>query len=396
MQVNPTNFGDYLSRARFDNCGDKYERPFGHYLAGTFPNCERFWRVFVVPMTKRILEYPDALDCEEIRPRQSVAEVLEDIAAAHYSMFFNLVVAHLHLEERHLYSHESIYVHLGSACDLAARVLTLWYLTRLECRGQESGVFQKLAEEEFVRKATEAYRDYEDPTDYYLKRRRTQPLRLTCSENDLLHEYVSDSLQAPELWREYVTVRDRVKTYRNVVVHDVRMGRHEILGRYLVPKLSQITNYRTWRQVAAVADKPGIVEAHFRESYDQATESVALLEATLDEVWDKLIADFVDEFYCRDGIELRKRFDMRFSDEPKLSLAVKHFVETLAEAPGPSEVVQGHEPVSASGIHTGGGSATWSSASPEFREPGPGAADPAIGWKGLEIEPSSRETDESG
>jgi hypothetical protein len=40
MQVDPDTFREYLAQATFDNCGDKFEREYGHYVADTFPNYE--------------------------------------------------------------------------------------------------------------------------------------------------------------------------------------------------------------------------------------------------------------------------------------------------------------------------------------------------------------------
>ena len=126
MDVDPDAFDRLLSQTSFASNGDGNEQKYARYLSETFPNCERFWQVFVVPLTGRIEGGPEKL-IPNIRFRQSVKPALEDIASAHYSMFMHLAYAHVHLEREAVPSFlEAIYVHLASACDLAETVLGKW------------------------------------------------------------------------------------------------------------------------------------------------------------------------------------------------------------------------------------------------------------------------------
>ena len=60
MQVEREKFEKFLGDISFRLNGDGYERDWGDLLSRDFPNCERFWRVFVTPLTDRIKGYPDA------------------------------------------------------------------------------------------------------------------------------------------------------------------------------------------------------------------------------------------------------------------------------------------------------------------------------------------------
>jgi hypothetical protein len=331
-------------------------------------------------MTQRIEEYP-GLNCGDIRPREDATPVLQDIASAHYSMFINLVFAHLHLEDQRLYSHEDIYIHLASACELADRVLGMWYLARLKCQKEKSEAFSQPSWEEAlevlvkVGKGLKEY--YEDLVEYYLNHRRTQSIYFLPSENDLVHEY----LEVLEYEGNYEKVRDDTKAYRNRIVHDVRIGRYldTAEGTYRVPKVEKISDYKTWRAVAEVADETEVIERDFTEAYSQAEERIRLLETTLHDVWDVLIEDFLDEFYSDARDDLRQMFDVEFSDESEVDfLEIKARVSPIQRQPSEDFEIRG------SGVPPGPGSATWTTDSSERCGTDSGAADPSSHGRGWE------------
>jgi hypothetical protein len=370
MQVDPDTFRDCLEQATFDNCGDKFEQKYGHYVADTFPNCERFWRLFVIPMTQRIEEYP-GLNCGDIRPREGAHPVLQDIASAHYSMFLNLVFAHLHLEQldSQLYSHEDFYVHLATACELADRVLGLVHLTLLDCRGQQSEKFRELDQEEFLERALDWFEDeYEDPVSLYFQKGFVPWLRLH-SRDDLVEEYLGQS----DVRKQYVTLRQNIRQFRNVIVHDVRVGRIRASDEItVVPKPKHVPKYRAWRDVEKAADNPQKVEKHFADPLEQAVEDIRSIESILNEIWEKLIEDLLDEFYSDARDDLRQMFDVEFSDESEVdSLEIKALVSPIQKQPSEDFEIRG------SGVPPGPGSATWTTDSSEQSETDFGAADPS-------------------
>ncbi len=116
MKVDPLTFHKYLAQVSFKYNGDGYEQKLGHFTTKDFPNCQKYWQLFVVPITKRIESYPNALS-RDIRFRNVIDTQLQDVSSVHYSAFLNLIYAHVHLEVKMLSSLEDFYVHLGSACD---------------------------------------------------------------------------------------------------------------------------------------------------------------------------------------------------------------------------------------------------------------------------------------
>lgn len=168
MKVNLREFEEYLKQFTFAEHGDRFEQFYGHHLSDNFPNCERFWRLFVVPMTKRVESYPSAV-LRTIELRESISPFIEDIANANYSMYINLVFAHVHLETRMLSSLEDIYVHLGTTCDLAEAVLERWYFLLLQCRGGKPHLLDGLNRDDFLNKAREWYDNhYPEVYKHYL------------------------------------------------------------------------------------------------------------------------------------------------------------------------------------------------------------------------------------
>jgi hypothetical protein len=121
--------------------GDENERKYGILLSENFANCERFWKLFVVPLTNRIQGPPVDID-DFIRFKPWTDPSLENIAIAHYSIFMNLVYAHLHLPHPMPSSIENFYVHLASTCDLVESFLTKSYLVLLDCRNRKTEILQ--------------------------------------------------------------------------------------------------------------------------------------------------------------------------------------------------------------------------------------------------------------
>jgi hypothetical protein len=374
IQVDGARLEASLRKFTFQAHGDRFERQFGHYVVRRFPNCEGFWQVFVVPLTQRITSPRDNPDW--IRFREGPDNRLEDMAMAHYSMFFHLAYAHLHCDAPRESSFEDIYVHLVSACDLASRILGNWYLILLECRGARSAVFEDLSREDFLQRAGAWYDDYyEDTRKYYLSKGRTRAIRLV-TEKDLLREYLGEN----QHWPDYRHQTDLIRTYRNVIVHDIRLGR--IIPRdaeaddYLVPKPEQIQKgrYRSWREVAEVADDQTIVSQHFGERYKLARASLSDLECVLNGVWDKLIEDLVEEFYSSERAALREKFDIELTDTAS---PIRAFVTAALDyPPGPSEAFEAGFATASPAMFSGrasdiaptGGSAVWG-------DTGPGSAD---------------------
>jgi hypothetical protein len=321
MKFNPATLPQYLQYTTHKEHGDRFEREYGHFLMDNFPNCEVFWKKFVVPFTKRIEGYPNQI-IQSTEVRQGIDSRIEDIANSHYSMFLNLVFAHLHLETKTLSSLESIYTHLGSACDLVEMTLEKWYFLLLICQGKESKVLQGLSRDEFLEEVGKWYDEkYSSLYQYYLSRGKNPPIDL-ISSSDILVEYLGKQ----SVYRKnYMTHSQIIRQFRNVIVHDVKVARiiNETLGESLIPKPKVIGKYRSWRNVLAVANNKERIYADFAEPYQQAKDDLITLERILDDIWEILVKDFEGEFYSANSDALRKMYDIEFSSEGPIVLNIK-------------------------------------------------------------------------
>ena len=340
MKVNPTLFPEYLKRVSYKEYGDRFEREYGNYLINYFPNCERFWRIFVVPCTERIEGQPNTIT-PKINLRANINPEIEDIANTHYSMFMNFAFAHLHLEIKSPSSLENIYTHLGTICDLAESVIEKWHFLYLKLQNKESKVLQGLTRDEFLKKAGELYDErYSGWYQYYLQKGKSPPINL-ISRADTLLEYLGDNSQAR---KKYKTHSQFIRQMRNVIVHDVRVARIVVNdGQILIPKPKVIAQYRSWRDVAAVINDKARIARDFAEQYQQATEDVEGLEQVLNEIWEILIENIEGEVYSKVRSSLRDMLYIEFSADSPLILN--------SEGKPTNEIPQFPRP---SGTYTGG------------------------------------------
>lgn len=297
---------DIISKTHFANDGDIYERVYWTFFKERFPNCETFWRYFVVPFTKRIeIEIKDPN--ERIRPREGISEDIKDVASFHYSMFLNLIYSYDHLQNFRLSSFEDFYTHLGSACDLAEEFLLKTYLLILECRCQKSVILQHLKKEDFLKLAEDWYdHNYLKVYENYLKKGKPPPIKLP-SRQDILDEY----FQGLENWKEYKRHTQKVREYRNIIVHDVQIGKIISLGGVpLVPKKEKIQDYKKWSYVFAVQQDIQKLKNDFINMKEQMILDIGSLEIILNNLWIKPISDLRKLFFDDKNKILLKKYNI--------------------------------------------------------------------------------------
>jgi hypothetical protein len=310
MQITLNTLRRFLDSGSFQTNGDNYEREFGRLLAGQFPNCERFWKFFVVPLTERMRGYPVAL-FKNIGYRQGMNHDLEDIAATHYSMFMHLVYAHINLQQPTLSALEDFYVHLASACDLVETFLEKSYLLLLQCRGEQSQLLQRLTRDEFLQLAAKWYdENYLTVYGHYLSKGKFRSMPLP-SRPLLIKEFVKDYLGQASLWKDYDGHSRAIRELRNVIVHDVQLGRFVVDDKIFIPRPKVIQNYRTWRQVFAVVDDQNKFYRDFAEWSQQMKEDLDLLQSILNRIWELVITEVNLEFYQEDKTLLRHLYQVQ-------------------------------------------------------------------------------------
>lgn len=308
IKVTPNVLDNLLRQASFQFNGDSYEKNFGGLVVQRFPNCELFWKLFVVPLTERISDYPNALT-DQIRPRQGVDPQLEDIANTNYTTFLNLVYAHIHLQTDMLSSLEDFYAHLGSTCDLVETFLERWFFLLIKCRGEKCKTLQQLSRDDFIQMAGEWYDNaYLNLYEHYLSKGKSIPINIPSRKN-VIKELFIKYLNNDNLRKQYIEFSQSIRQFRNVVIHDVQVGRLvDNSGNIYIPRPKAISNYKTWRQVFGVAGNMKTINCDFRPKKQQMESDIIELESILNEIWNLVIQEFVSEFNSNNRKTLRDMY----------------------------------------------------------------------------------------
>lgn len=209
------------------------------------------------------------------------------MASSHYSMFVNLIYSYDHLRDWRLSSFEDFYVHLVAACDLAEGFLLKVYLLILECTNQQGQILQLLTREQFLDLARKWYdKNYSKVYQNYLKKGKPGPPIKLPSRGNVLDEYFGRS---PD-WKAYVRETQSLREYRNVIVHDVKIGQGMAPGSALVPRKERIQSYRTWPAVFAALKDPN-KRKDFIDMKEQMRLDIGQLEVNLNKLWNRVIND---------------------------------------------------------------------------------------------------------
>lgn len=267
--------------------GDSEEKRYWHYLNEDFPNYEKFWQRFVVPLTKRI-ELPKT-NPERIRIREEISEELEDINMAHYSVFINIIQAHKRLETQDYSNFEDFYVHLGSICDLSEDFLLKMYLLTNKCKNKQSKIMQQLSNEEFLSLAKNYYKNnYMKVYEYYQKKGR-MPIIKIPDIPDILSEFFEEN-NAKGAYSSYKSFSQEIRQYRNVIVHCPQIGSIFLRdGTKMVPQKKEIGNYDTWRKVFAAGANPKILRDDFISPNLLMNNDLRDLKRLINRLWDTVL-----------------------------------------------------------------------------------------------------------
>ncbi|MHC9542470.1 MAG: hypothetical protein AB9903_23425 [Vulcanimicrobiota bacterium] len=396
-----------VQEVSFKKCGDQYERKYGYLLESKFPNCEIFWKHFVVPFTKRI-ELKEKQAFENVRTtintksnnslmikhftnvdftstqaasacfncddasseyqscnknfehlmnfieenniqgysskieeqkqnaedntgrsgyceikekwinkkdcslllRDGVDEICETIGALHYTIFLNIIYANQCLEEKTLCFFEDFYVKLVTISDLVDDLLLRVYILIKECLDQKIHPLQEMTEEEFLKKATTWYnKNYRKNYEHYYSKGKGFPMNLPTRE-DIVKEYFEDS----EDWNEYNDFSKNIRTYRNVIIHNIQIGRINNQEKKIVPKLDKIVNFKKWSQVYNASLNEREMRENFTEMNTQMKDNLNEFMRILNQLWNKPINDLKKLLYEEKNIILLKKYNLSIQD----------------------------------------------------------------------------------
>jgi len=274
--VEPETLRSLLSLASFQSNGDPLEQTQGHLISEHFPNCERFWQLFVVPATRRMDGYPKQLAGNNAyRPR--VRAKVQDIIEPHYTTFVHLIRAHAHLAEQRYCWVEYSYTHLVCAIDLTEMFLKRCYRLLWELQEPGSGAVKG------------------------------------CTRKDFLQQH----LEGTSDWKEWRRYAKPIRNFRNTFIHNTQIGRiiETETGQALIPKPTAVKRYAAWRKLYAVRGDRVKIERDFAEPQEQLRMDLTGLEDRLNQLWAPVIPEFESEFYSPTRPALRTIYDIEFPAE---------------------------------------------------------------------------------
>lgn len=223
-------------------------------------------------------------------------------------MFINLIYSYDHLQNFGLSSFENFYTHLGTSCDLAEEFLLKAFLLIRECTDQKSSVLQELTKEDFLTIAENWYdNNYKKVYAHYLNKGKPQPMKLPSRAN-VLDEYFDKEL----CWKQYKNFSQRIREYRNVIVHDIQIARiiSYTSGMALVPKKEKIQLYKKWSAVFSAQNDIKRVKNDFINMKEQMVMDIGTLENILNEMWVKPLNDLKKLVYEDKNEKLLDKYNL--------------------------------------------------------------------------------------
>jgi len=242
--------------------------------------------------------------------REGIDPILEDIGSLHYTIFLNLVYACEHINGKELSFFEDFYAKLATTFDLIENLLLKIYFLINECNGEKSGIAQKLSKEEFVKYAEEWYdKAYDKLFQNYYSKGKATPIKIPHIK-DILNEY----LRKIEVWKIYCQYSQKIRTYRNFVVHNIQIGRIEYNKQKYVPKLEKIENYKRWSQVSQASLSENEMKNNFDEMKQHMKNSYCELLRIFNELWNKPINDLKQLLYEEKNAILLEKYHLNILD----------------------------------------------------------------------------------
>ena len=149
---------------------------------------------------------------------------------------------------------------------------------------------------------------------YYYSKGKSLPIRIPSRKN-IIKELFKKYLKNDELRKKYIRFSQSIREFRNVVVHDVQIGKLNITGGTYIPKPQVIKEYRTWREVFSAINKPGVIAQDFQLKKTQMESDINELETILNTIWELIIYEFLSEFYTHDRHFLRDLYGLTLTDD---------------------------------------------------------------------------------
>lgn len=301
------DFRGWLGKNSFAHSGDFYEQKYHGLVLDEFPRNEEFWRFFVVPLTNRM----DSKNTDPaIHFREGVDDRLQYICGANYSLFVHLAMAKKNSDEWDDASLDAVYTRLGSAFDVFEALAIQLHFLFCECRGIKSALIEELKLPDFLKYAEAYYnKHYSNLHQFYVTIGKNVPPIKIPTRDSVLEEFFTGC----EGLKNYLNISREIRTFRNAIVHDVRLGMlKNKKGEFMIPKSSKVTDYRSWAKVLAVAGDEGKISRDFSEVKDQCKSEILRTMQILNVLHGFILNQFQEEFYSQERSAIREVFGIKF------------------------------------------------------------------------------------
>ncbi len=307
MDISLLKLTDIVNAASYSTAGDDREIKYGHLLED-FPNSEKFWKLFIVPMTNRIVTTTHN-SLRQIQFRNGVEMELQEMASFHYSVFINIVYAHKVFESRHISFFENFYAHLGSICDSTEEFLMRIYFLILRSNKVESELLHRLSKNKFMKLANNWFDEhYGSIFNYYLNKGKKPPPIPLPGRSNILDEY----FEGYQPWNDFVRFSQLIKQYRNAIVHNYQIGFvQNNNGQHFVPKKEKIPKYKKWDEVFKGAADSKKFANDFIDRETQMVNDLKEMQNKLQGLWDKPVNDINDLLYRQQNAIILNQYDLR-------------------------------------------------------------------------------------
>lgn len=306
--ANKQDFKKSLSNFRYNNEGDSYEKQSFQLLEKYFPNHEKFWTYYIVPLTKRIESEESEL--LRIRNRENISNDVFEISIFHYSVFMKFCYAYEHINSNRAAAFDEFYAHLSSVCDLIEEFFLRIYQLICEITDKQIEVIQALSKNKFLKIASEWYdTSYNEVHKNYFAKGKFTPIYLVKGKN-ILDEYFNDNKD----WKEYKKYAQVLRTYRNTLIHSCLIGKiHTTNGQLLVPKKEKISNYKNLRKILDSVYIAERVKFDFVDMKTQMIEDFETMQKLLDKLWNVVLSDYDNHFFENPNDNLLRKYDIKYN-----------------------------------------------------------------------------------
>ena len=307
-----------LSLRSISEHGTRYEVEYGGFLHERFPNYEKYWKYFVVPLTT-IIENAESGRPIRIPFRNDVSDQMIDICALHSSVFLNLCYSRLHLQNPNApSSFEDFYVNLVAACDVAETFLFKVYLLILASTGEEDENLKPLDSDDFVRRSQEWFEvEYHKNLENFKKIGYFKSLYLRHDVLSVLTNYFGGD----QNWSDYKKHTQFLRHYRNTITHSAQLPfvQEVLIGRggnpenKYVPKIKTIGKYKTWSKFSDALSSYEQLRKDFVNMEEQMNSNIREVEKQINGLWEKPICDLYRLLYEDANEYLLGEFNIIFS-----------------------------------------------------------------------------------